>query len=58
MDNKKCLSKDLKNGDGIYEVLKRLIEKNEYNDDYKKITKEINNYQKKHNIFFSYEEIT
>lgn len=58
MDNKKCLSKDLKNGDGIYEVLKRLIEKNEYNVDYKKITKEINNYQKKHNIFFSYEEIS
>ncbi len=58
LDNKKELSKELKKGDRIYSILKKVIENNEYNLDYKKIVKELNHYQKFNNVFFMYEEIS
>lgn len=58
IEQKSTLSKDLKKSSRIYSLIKKLVDKYEYNLNYKTIVKELNRYQRKQNTFFLYEEIS
>jgi cyclic beta-1,2-glucan synthetase len=57
LEDKAKLKKKLKDIDKIYVALKDIANRNNYNIDFKLLTKELNEYQKKNNISFTYPEI-
>ena len=58
INSKKDLSKSLKKSSYIYDVIKEIIIEDEYNINFKSLVKDINTYQRKNKIYFSYEEIS
>ena len=57
-ENRKGISKKLNKCSSIYAVVKNIVEESEYNINYKSFIKDINAYQKKQNMYFSYKEIS
>ena len=47
LEDKKTISKSLKDSHNIYSVITKIVEENEYNLNYRNLVKEINTYQKK-----------
>ncbi len=58
MNNSTKLSKKLKKSQYIYKALSTIVSKNDYNINYKLFLKEMNLYQKQHNYYFSYQELS
>ncbi len=58
LEDKKTISKSLKDSHNIYSVITKIVEENEYNLNYRNLVKEINTYQKKQNDYFTYKEIS
>ena len=56
--NNKKLCNSIKNSKNIYDVVLKIVEDNNYNLNYKLFLKELNAYQRKNNIFFSYQELS
>lgn len=55
--DKKYYNKILKNKDKVYDILKTIVEKDNYNINFKDMAKSINEYQKNNKYYLSYREI-
>ncbi len=56
--NSNKLSKNLKSCKSIYKAILEIVNKNDYNITNKSFIKELNSYQRKNNIYFSYQELS
>ncbi len=56
--DKKSISKMLHNSKMLYPLLQDIVIHNEYNINYKLLVKEVNSYQRKNDIYFTYEEFS
>ena len=57
LQNKKLIKKDIKRSINLYNCLKAISIKYNYNLNINTLTKEINNYQEENNIYFTFKEI-
>ncbi len=57
-DDRRGISKKLSKSNNIYEIILNIVKNNEYNINYKTLVKEINSYQRKQGLYFSYKEIS
>ena len=54
---KKSINKRIKKSKYIYDVLKNIVEKNDYNITYKTLIREVNQYQRTNKYYFPYNDI-
>ena len=57
-DDKKELSKRLKNIDGMYNIIKNIVLEYNYNIDFEVLTAALRKYQRQNKVYFSYKEIS